>query len=70
MITIIIEGAELSGKSHVVALIGNYMRNLGCQVAIQAEQTHNVGTLMLEQPQLLNHLADKRIVIREMRTAK
>jgi thymidylate kinase len=70
MINIIIEGAELSGKSHLVALIGKYLKNLGCIVTIQAELTHNAGTLAQEEAQLLDHLKDTEIVIKEMRTAK
>lgn len=70
MITILIEGRELSGKSHLVALIGKYLKSLGCNVSIQAEQTHNAGTLAKEEEQLLERLRHSQIVIKEMRTTK
>lgn len=68
MITIIIEGRELAGKSHVVALVGKYLKGLGCNVTIQSEKTHNAGTLAQAEEQLLAHLGDTQIVIKEMRT--
>lgn len=70
MITILIEGPELSGKSHVIALIGKYLKGLGCNVIIQSEKTHNAGTLALDEEQLLAHLRKTKILIKEMRTTR
>jgi thymidylate kinase len=68
MITIIIEGPENSGKSHVIALLGKYMKSLGCHVTIQSEETHNAATLAMTEEQLLARLCESPITITEMRT--
>lgn len=70
MINIVIEGQEGSGKSHLVALLAKYLQSLGCHVTIQAQETHNAGTLAMEEIQLLSKLSDSHIVIKEMRTSK
>lgn len=70
MITIIIEGQENSGKSHVVALLGKYLKSLGCNVTIQAQGTHNAGTLAMDEAQLVTKLKDSQIILKEMRTSK
>ena len=69
MITIIIEGPEKSGKSHAIALIGKYLKSLGCHVTIQSEATHNAGKLAMEDDQLLERLRKTQITIKEMRTS-
>jgi len=69
MITIIIEGQAQSGKSHVIALIGKYLKNLGCNVTIQSEETHNAGTLAMSDDEILKRLQSERIIIKEMRTS-
>jgi thymidylate kinase len=69
MITINIEGPAGSGKSHVIALIGKYLRSRDCNVTIQSEATHNAGTLGLEEEELLKKLRDQQILIQEMRTS-
>lgn len=70
MITIIIEGPENSGKSHVIALIGKYMKSLGCNVTIQSEETHNAATLAMTEEQLIARLRESPIMITEMRTTR
>lgn len=70
MIKIIIEGPENSGKSHVIALIGKFLKGLGCKVTIQAEETHNAGTLAMTDDELLARLRDTQLIIKEMRTTK
>lgn len=70
MIKIIIEGPENSGKSHVIALIGKYLKNLGCNVTIQSEETHNAATLAMTEEQLMARLCESPITISEMRTTK
>lgn len=69
MITIVIEGPAKSGKSHLIALIGKYMRNLGCDVTIQSEETHNASKLSKSEEELLEHLANTKITIKEMQTS-
>ena len=69
MITIIIEGPEKSGKSHAIALIGKYLKSLGCNVTIQAENTHNADKLAKEEDELLECLRNTQIVIKEMQTS-
>lgn len=69
MITIIIEGPEKSGKSHVIALIGKHLKSLGCNVTIQSEFTHNASKLAKEEDELLERLRNTPITIKEMRTS-
>ena len=69
MITITIEGPESAGKSHAIALIGKYLKGLGCDVKIQAEHTHNARKLALEDEENLKRLLRTKIVIKEMRTS-
>jgi thymidylate kinase len=69
MITIIIEGPEKSGKSHAIALIGKYLKSLGCNVTIQSEKTHNADKLAKEEGELLECLRSTQIVIKEMQTS-
>jgi len=72
MITILIEGPEKSGKSHAIALIGKHLKSLGCDVTIQAEETHNASKLAKEDDELLElleRLRKTKIVIKEMRTS-
>ncbi len=70
MITIIIEGPEKSGKSHAIALIGKHLKSLGCDVTIQAENTHNADMLAKDEGELLECLRNTQIVIKEMQTSK
>lgn len=69
MITILIEGPEKSGKSHAITLIGKHLKSLGCNVTIQAEETHNASKLAKEDNELLERLRKTKIVIKEMRTS-
>ena len=69
MITIIIEGPAQSGKSHLIALIGKYLKSLYCNVTIQSEETHNAGTLAMSDDELLERLQSEQIIIKEMRTS-
>lgn len=70
MISIIVEGPAKSGKSHAIALIGKYLKSLGCDVTIQSEQTHNARKLAMDDDELLKLLRDTPIVITEMQTSK
>lgn len=69
MITISIEGPVQSGKSHLIALIGKYLKSLGCNVTIQSEETHNAGTLSMSEDELMKRLQSEQIGIKEMRTS-
>lgn len=69
MITINIEGPAGSGKSHVIALLGKYLKSLDCNVIIQSEATHNAGTLGLDENELLKKIRRQEIVIKELRTS-
>jgi thymidylate kinase len=69
MITIIIEGPEKSGKSHAIALIGKYLKSLGCNVTIQSENTHNASKLAMDDIELAEYLRNTQIIIKEMQTS-
>ncbi len=68
MITITIEGPANCGKSHAIAIIGKHLKSLGFNVTIQAEETHNAGTLSLTDEELTKRLANEKIILKEMRT--
>jgi thymidylate kinase len=69
MINITIEGPANCGKSHVIALIGKHLRSLGLDVTIQAQETHNAGTLSLADEELIEPLRNTKIILKEMRTS-
>ncbi len=69
MITIIVEGPDHAGKSHEIALIAKLLKKEGCNVAVQAEETHNAGTLAMTEAAQAPHLSSAQIIIKEMRTS-
>ena len=68
MINIIVEGPEHAGKSHVLAIIGKQLRELGLDVAIQSESTHNAPFLAMSTEELVEHLTNSKIVLTALRT--
>ncbi|MCX7085439.1 MAG: hypothetical protein NTY69_07845 [Methylococcales bacterium] len=68
MINIVIEGPEKSGKSHLIALIGNYLREQGLDVSIQSEHTYNADVLKMNAAELVEHLTETKIIITGLRT--
>jgi thymidylate kinase len=70
MISIVVEGPEDSGKSHAIALIAKYLKGLGCNAKIQGEQTHNAGTMSMDEDQLLERIQSEPIVITQMQTSE
>ena len=68
MITIVVEGPEKSGKGHAIALIGKHLKNLGVDVTIQSENTHNARKLAMVDEVHLCRLRHTKVVIKEMRT--
>jgi thymidylate kinase len=68
MITIVVEGPDKAGKSHAIALIAKHLKSIGCDVSVQSEETHNAGTMAMEESQLMERLRKERIVIQELRT--
>lgn len=69
MINIVVEGPDKVGKSHLIALIAKQLKSGGCNVTVQSEDTHNAGTMAMEEDTLLKRLSKEQIVIKEMRTA-
>ena len=68
MINIVIEGPEHVGKSHLIALIGKHLRELGLDVNIQSEHTHNAAVMEMDTAELVEHLTEKKIIITGLRT--
>ena len=68
MINIVIEGPEQSGKSHVIALVGKHLRELGLEVIIQSEHSHNAMYLNMNNEELVEHLTQTKIVLTGLRT--
>jgi hypothetical protein len=65
-----ISGADKSGKGHLIALIANYLTDVGCVVTVQGATGHNAPKLAKEKQELLNRLQNSKIVITEMQTSK
>jgi thymidylate kinase len=71
MIDVLFEGAAGAGKSHLLALVGRYLREQGLDVVIQSELTHNADIINEHTTeQLVQELANVKIVLKELRTAK
>lgn len=68
MINIIIEGPEHSGKSNLIAIIGKHLRELGMDVHIQSEHTHNSEVMHQTANQLAEELRETPIMITGLRT--
>jgi thymidylate kinase len=71
MIDVLFEGAAGAGKSHLLALVGRYLREQGLDVVVQSELTHNSAVINDHTTeQLVQELANVKIVLKELRTAK
>ena len=71
MIDVLFEGAAGAGKSHLLALVGRYLREQGLDVVIQSELTHNSDVINDHTTeQLVQELDNVKIVLKELRTAK
>ena len=68
MLHIDIEGPEKSGKSPLIALIGQYLRAEGLDVEIQSEHKHNAAYMDMSKEELLALLAESKIMITGLRT--
>jgi len=69
MITIIVEGSDHAGKSHVIALIAKLLKKRGCNEAVPGEETHNAGTLAMTKVMLAGHLLPEQIIIKRIPTS-
>ena len=71
MIDVLFEGAVGAGKSHLLALVGRYLREQGIDVVIQSELTHNSEVIKNHTiEQLVQELANVKVILKELRTAK
>ena len=68
MIHIVVEGPEQSGKSHAIALVGKHLRELGLEVTIQSESSHNAPYLAMSTEELVDNLTKTKIVLTGLRT--
>ena len=68
MINVVIEGGEHTGKSQVLALIGKHLRELGLDVVIQSESSHNAPFLAMRDDELVEYLSNTKIVLTALRT--
>ena len=68
MINVVIEGGEHSGKSQALALIGRHLRELGLDVVIQSESSHNAPFLAMSNDELVEYLSNTRIILTALRT--
>jgi thymidylate kinase len=69
MIDVIFEGAAGSGKSHLLALVGRYLREQGLDVIIQSESTHNAEVMENHTiEQLVQEIGNSKIILKELRT--
>ena len=44
-VMITVSGPDHSGKGHIVAAVAHCLEGMGCQVSIQAAETHNASKL-------------------------
>ena len=68
MLHITIEGPEHSGKSPLIALLGKFLREQGLDVSIQSEHSHNAAYMEMAAEELLEPLADTKIMVTGLRT--
>lgn len=70
-IVISVEGKGHAGKGYVIAAIAHKLRELGINVSIQGEETHNKEKIEKDDAEIANKLKEKecRVVILEMQTS-
>lgn len=68
MINITVEGPDLSGKGHVIALIAHHLRDAGLDVKIQGEYGRNANKLVKVNADLVKRLESVPISIMGMQT--
>ena len=65
-----VEGADKSGKGHLIALIAHYLEELGCHVVVQGSEGHNKAKLAKDKIELLNRIQNSTVCITGMQTNK
>ncbi len=68
MLNIEISGPDKSGKGHAIALIAKKLRELGLNVVVQSEETHNAVKMEKTQEELVERLKDIEFRVMELQT--
>ncbi len=68
MLTIQINGPDKSGKGYAIAYISRKLKEVGCDVTIQSEETHNASKISKTDDELIARLKDVKIKLIEMQT--
>ncbi len=70
MITITVEGPNKAGKGYVIAAIAKALKEVGCDVSVQGEVTHNAEKLAKTQEEIVARLKDQKVRVMEMQTSQ
>ncbi len=69
MINITVEGPTHAGKGYVIAAITKALKDIGCDVSVQGEKTHNAEKLAKTQEEIVTRLNGQKVRIMEMQTS-
>ena len=70
MVTIVVEGPQHAGKGYVIATIAHALREIGCDVTVQLEETHNHRKMIKSEDEIKTRLVGEKVTIQELQTAK
>lgn len=68
-IIVTIQGAQHSGKGHVMAAVTRKLEELGCNVFVQLAETHNRSKLEKSDEELAQRLSGVVVLVMEQQTA-
>lgn len=67
-VMITVSGPDHSGKGHIVAAVAHCLEGMGCQVSIQAAETHNASKLAKDDAAIAERIKGQRVMLIEQRT--
>lgn len=68
MLNIQVSGPEHSKKGYIMVEIARVLREAGCEVTLQGEETHLVEKAALTDDSIRSKIAGQKVVITEMQT--
>lgn len=69
MVNIQVTGPTHSKKGYIMALVAKTLRDAGCEVHLQGEETHLVEKIKTEDEVIKTKLEGQKIVITELQTS-
>jgi hypothetical protein len=67
-VIITVAGPDKSGKGYVIAAIAHLLEQIGCDVQVQASDTHNAKKLAKTDEEITSRMQGRKIVILEQQT--